>query len=230
MNRKLLTALSVASVAGTGGVAYATVVAPSAGPSAGPTSTSPTTPPSTTADVAGTAATTYQVGDAGSVTLALTDGSMSTRSIEPAAGWAVASMSNSATHAVVVFQNAERMVGLTADLVSGQVVVAVTNDRLPGVTGIEPTEPLVVTVVEGATSTNSATVPTASVIPATPPSGNADVPTPTSPATSHTTAPSGSDASHSDDDHHGDDHSDDHSGDHSDGDHSDGHHDGGDDD
>lgn len=228
MNRKLLTALTVASVAGTGGAAYATVAGPATSPTQGLTDASPISKPRTIAEVATAVATTYRVGDAGSVTMEVAAGAMSTRSVEPAAGWAVTSMSNSATHAVIVFQNAERVVGLTADLVGGQVVVSVTNDRLPGNTGEAPIDPLIVSVVDGANGTTAITPPvTPPVIPATPAAERVDTSTHT-PSASQTTAPSGSGTSA--DGNHSDDHADHESDDHGSGDHSDGHDDGGDDD
>ncbi|HQZ33533.1 MAG TPA: hypothetical protein PK020_03860 [Ilumatobacteraceae bacterium] len=237
MNRKLLTALTVATVAGTGGAAYATVTDTSPSPTEGLTNASPISTPSLT-DVATSVVTTYRVGDAGSVTLELAAGAMSTRNVEPSAGWAVTSMTNSATHAVIVFQNAERVVGLTADLVGTQAVVSVTNDRISGNTGEAPIDPLIVTVGDGANGIDS-TKTTPPVIPATPAAGRADT-SKQPPSASQTTAPSGSetngDSDHSDDhgDHESDDHeSDDHGSDghdHESDDHSDGHDDGGDDD
>ncbi len=189
MNRKLLTGLTLATVVGTGGAAYATV--------AGPADITP----------AATAATSgrtisYQVGDAGTVTVDVADSVLTSRGLLPAGGWTIGAMSNSDVHLDVQFANAERVVGFSADLVGTDVVVSVTNDRLPGAPG--PIDPLVVSVIGGSgappvpssttartTAPAPATAPSFdTVVPATPALAPVITPAPVAPRAASTSAPS----------------------------------------
>lgn len=230
MNRKLLTGLTLATVVGTGGAAYATVAGPadttpaaaSAGPlvTAGDTSTSAsaaTTSTSATAAVASTTAVTsgrtisYQVGDAGTVTVEVAESVLTSRGLVPAGGWTIGAMSNSGAHIDVQFANAELVVGFSADLVGTDVVVSVTNDRLPGALG--PIDPLVVSVIVGSgaptvpASTNAQTTAPApatapsfdTVVPATPAPAPVIAPTPVAPRAASTSAPSSAGTSGDDD-------------------------------
>lgn len=220
MNRKLLTGLTLATVVGTGGAAYATVAGPadtapaaaSAGPlvTAGETSApAATTSASATAMVASTTAATpgrtisYQVGDAGTVTVDVAESVLTSRGLVPAGGWTIGAMSNSGAHIDVQFANAERVVGFSADLVGTDVVVSVTNDRLPGASG--PIDPLVVSVIGGSgappvPASAPATAPSFdTVVPATPAPAPVITPTPVAPPAASTSAPSSAGTSGDDD-------------------------------
>lgn len=216
MNRKLLTGLTLASVAGTGGAAYASVAEPadttppaaSAGPlvSAAETSTTAAATSTTTAALGRTIS--YQVGDAGTVTVEVAGSVMTSRGLIPANGWKIGAMSNSATHVDVQFANTERIVGFSADLVGADVVVSVTNDRLPGAPG--PVDPLVVSVIDGSDAPSTvpapATAPTFdTVVPATPAPSPVTVPAPVAPPAASTSAPSSAGTSDDDGEYEGDD-------------------------
>ena len=173
MNRKLLIGVTLASVAGTGGAAYATVAGPAeyapASASAIPvvtsaeSSTSSVSATSTSIASSTSAASStvpapvgaaprtisYQVGDAGTVTIDVVDGAMASHELIPATSWSIMAMSNSGTHVAVQFTNSERVVGFAADLVGADVVVSVTNDRLPGAENLAAVDPLSVSVIAG---------------------------------------------------------------------------------
>jgi hypothetical protein len=246
MNRKLLIGVTLASVAGTGGAAYATVAGPAehapASTSAVPvvtsaesstssvnaTSTSIASSTSTSTSIASSTSAassavpapvgaaprtiSYQVGDAGTVTIDVADGAMASHELIPATSWSIMAMSNSGTHVAVQFTNSERVVGFAADLVGADVVVSVTNDRLPGAESPAVVDPLSVSVIAGSNdeaptmSTSPSPSPAAPhpsplVVPATPATSPPDVPstpapslitapTPIKPSAASTTAPS----------------------------------------
>jgi hypothetical protein len=148
---------------------------------------------------------TYQVGDAGSVEIDVVGTTMSAREVDPEDGWTVPATSDTGTHIDVQFTNGVRLVGFSADLVGGEVVVSVTNSLVPGAPGTVTTDPVPVSVVE-----DSSTLPPP-VTPATPGPDTTDVQNTgvpgTAPSSSATTAPSGGGGEHDDDD---DDHDDDH--------------------
>ena len=169
MKRTLLIGVTVAGVAGVYGAAFAASTAPLDG--AAPTTTGlPTetsTAGATTAPTSSTATTvpthasrtvTYQVGDAGTVTLKVDAGVLTTRQIQPAAGWTVASVSGSGAHTEVHFASSSRLVTFVADLVGDDVVVSVLNKLVPGSTGPAPA-PITVSIVPPATEPIAALQP-----------------------------------------------------------------------
>lgn len=145
MNRKWLTGLALASVAGTGGAAYVAVAAPSSGASAAaqapalvpltPTtgSTTGSTADGTTVAGASPARTfSYRIGDAGTVTVDVQGTALAGRRLDPAVGWSVLAMSSTGAHLDVQLTDSRRIVGFAADLVGPDVVVSVTNGEIAG--------------------------------------------------------------------------------------------------
>ena len=221
MNRKLLIGVTLASVAGTGGAAYATVASPTehapASASAIPVVTSAASSTSSTSTTSSTSSTSssidsstsaasstepapvraaprtvsYQVGDAGTVTIDVADGAMASHELIPAASWSIMAMSNTGTHVAVQFTNSERVVGFAADLVGADVVVSVTNDRLPGAAGPAPVDPLSVSVVAGSNDeTPTLSTEPASTTPRPAPRVEPETPTSSPPVVPATLAPS----------------------------------------
>jgi hypothetical protein len=142
MNRKWLTGLALASVAGTGGVAYVALGAPEGGaaaaqaPAVSPDTTtgepSPSSAVMTTAAVAPARTLVYQVGDAGTVTVDVASATLTGRHLAPAPGWSVLEMSANGAHLELRLTDSHRIVGFVADLVGPEVVVSVTNSVAPG--------------------------------------------------------------------------------------------------
>jgi hypothetical protein len=200
MNRKLLTGLTLASVASTGGVAFAALAEPVGTTPSAPLSAAMTSALATSTTNAAGRTISYQVGDAGMVTVDIAGTVLTSRGLVPAAGWNIAALSNSGTHIDVQFANAERIVAFHADLVGADVVVSVTNDRVPGVSG--PLDSLVVSTIGGSATptTAPATPPTFdTVVPATPASVPVTTPTTVAPPVTSTTAPSSAETYDDDD-------------------------------
>ena len=195
MRRRLLTGLSLASVAGTGGIAFASMLRPPDVAQSAPLEQ--VTAPDAVATTAGSAdpstspavrSVTYQVGDAGWVTVDATTTTIAVRSSTPQADWRVAASSASAGHISVQFTDGRRIVGVDVGLVGSDLIVSATNELAPGsLTSAAASGAL--TSGEVASTAPAAPVPVAS--PAPVPSG---VPTvtaaPKAPARSATTATS----------------------------------------
>lgn len=134
MNRSWITALTLASVVGTGGVFAGVVVASRDTPVAAlpPSATQvatlvePTTP-----TLAATGTIAYRVGDVGTVTLAVADSSLSLTGAVANAGWTTAGTGGSAAHVEAQFTDDIQLVTFSADLVGTSVVVSVTNVAVP---------------------------------------------------------------------------------------------------
>jgi hypothetical protein len=189
MNRSLITGLTLASVAGSGG-AFAAVAAsqgasPAAAQSQAPFVESalvqqpvPTTVPSATFS--------YEVGTAGTVTLTATNGSLTINDTAVGAGWTLANATAPGTHIEVQYTDSMQLVTFGADLVGSNVVVSVTNVAAPGSVTTAAPEPI--TVVQKTTPVHNSTVQPQPATPqATAPPAEAQPPT-----RAATTAPSGS--------------------------------------
>ena len=185
MNRAWITGLTVASVAGTGGVAFATMTASTHPASAAPSPVAALS--ETTASVA-PRAYSFQAGAAGQVNLTAADGVLTVDSTVPSTGWLVLSYTGPGTHVEVQLGDGMQIVTFAADLVNGEVEAGITATPAPTLPTVPATDP----------ATTPAPAPAVPVV--------VLQPTSQPPATSHTSSPS----SGGDDDHESDDHDDDH--------------------
>jgi hypothetical protein len=164
MNRKWLTGLTLAGVAGSGGAAFAAVGETATKPAPAPASVAqavaqlPVVTEASTATTAsgGTAAettdaplpsirtVTYQIGNAASLTIEIDGTQLTVREIDPSDGWSVAAISNSGVHVDVQFTDGTQIVGFVIDLVGSDPVVSVTNTLAPGASGPLSTDPVTV--------------------------------------------------------------------------------------
>ena len=152
MKRSWITGLTLASVAGTGGAAFArmsvvnhdgsAVEAQAAALKAG------TVAPAS-------ATTTYRLGTAGTVTITTAGGGISVDAATPATGWLLLNTGAPGTHVEVSFTDLTQTVTFVADVVDGRAVVSLSNI----VAGVAST----ITPELGVTNPNSSTV-----LPATP--------------------------------------------------------------
>lgn len=180
MGRAWLTGVTIAGIVGSGGAAVAGVVVieDSVAP---PTSASaiesaeavlPTLPPAApqTSVLPGSPLlTTYDVGGAGSVTIAARPDSMAAGQVVPGVGWTLLGTAGSEQHLEVQFADASIVVTFVADLVDGQVVVATT--ATPVVPAAEPVAaPAATPRPQGASSAPATSRPagTSASAPATP--------------------------------------------------------------
>ena len=195
MKRSWITALTLATVAGSGG-AFAGVVA---GSGDAPANAEPTAVANQAAFVVAGPPTTpartisYQVGAAGTATLTAANGSLTIDSAMASAGWVVTTASGAGAHVDAQFTDGTELVSFGADLVGDAIVVSLTN--VPAVAPVaEAAQPAVAQAPAQAytTSQPQPAMPASTVAPA------AVQP----PTTSATTAPSGS----GDDEHESDDH------------------------
>jgi hypothetical protein len=127
MNRAWITGLTVASVAGTGGVAFATMTANTNPASAANT---PLAAAETTATVAARAYS-FQAGTAGQVNLTADEGALKVDSTVPAAGWLVISYTGPGTHVEVQLGDGLQIVTFAADLVNGEVLAGISSTPAP---------------------------------------------------------------------------------------------------
>lgn len=171
MNRKLITGLTVASVAGTGGVAFATMTASTQPASAAPT---PLAIAAETTVAAAPRAYSFQAGAAGQVNLTAADGTLTVDSTVPSAGWLVLSYTGPGTHVEVQLGDGTQIVTFAADLVNGEVEAGITSTPAPTVPTVPATDP--------ATTPAPAPAPAVPVV--------VLQPTAQSPANSHTSSPS----------------------------------------
>ena len=192
MKRSWITALTLATVAGSGG-AFAAVVAGNADT---PAAAQPPTPASQGAFVrvetpaAPTRTISYQVGAAGTATLTIANGSLIVDNAVADTGWTVANASGAGTHVDAQFTDGTQLVTFAADLAGSDVVVV----SLTNVPAVAPVTAVPAQAVSVAVATNTAlahTTTTSQPQPATPPSTAAPAVV-QPPTTSATTAPSGS--------------------------------------
>lgn len=178
MNRAWITGLTVASVAGTGGVAVATMTASTNPAAAAPTPLAAAE--ATTATVA-SRGYSFQAGSAGQVNLTADDGALTVDSTAPSAGWLVVSYTGPGTHVEVQLGDGAQIVTFAADLVSGEVLAGISSTPVPTL----PTAP-------AATPAPAPAVPVVWLQPSAQP-----------PANSHTSSPSsgGEDDEHESEDH-----------------------------
>lgn len=183
MNRSWITALTLATVVGTGGAFVGVITASNEQPvAAAPEPTLPalaglvdvTTPH---LDPSGTVA--YRLDSVGIVTVQVANGGLTVVSSVADPGWTAASVTGSGTHAEAAFTDGEQLVTFTADLSGSNVLVSVSS-----VTATR--EP------QSATEPPAAAPASTSVIEPTPPTQ----PHQTVPTTQPTTPPT---ASHQDD-------------------------------
>ena len=120
MQRAWITGLTLAGVLGTGGAAFAGMsITHTDGNSVeaqAPALASDTT--------LGTSATTYRLGNAGTVTISVTGGAITIVSAEPAAGWTLVGSSVPGTHVEVQLSDGTQVLTFSADLVDGAAVAA----------------------------------------------------------------------------------------------------------
>jgi hypothetical protein len=135
-NRRWITGLTVASVAGTGGVAFATMNASTHG------SAAKITPQA--ADTTVTVAPqqySFQAGAAGQVNLTAAEGELRVDSVLPSAGWSVLSTSGTGTHVELRLGDDTQIITFTADLVDGQVQAGISAAPVPTLPTTPATEP-----------------------------------------------------------------------------------------
>jgi hypothetical protein len=123
MQRAWITGLTLAGVLGTGGAAFAGMSFSHTDGSAAEAQANV----ATTGAVAAATATTYRLGDAGVVTLDTAGGTITIVSIQPATGWTVLSRSNPGLHVEVSLTDTVQVFQMTADLVNGHIVAALTS-------------------------------------------------------------------------------------------------------
>lgn len=196
MQRSWIIGLTVAGVAGTGTASYAAM------------GTASTDTPTTVADVsldttpvlAGDSirTITYQVGPAGTATLATDGTTIVVAAVTAGTGWTVVSASAPAAHVEVQYTDGTQLVTFIADLVNGDMAISITN------TGVDA---IVVTPI---TTDVTDTTDPSDTLPATPPT--VLDPVTSTPPPPVTTAPSGGHDDDDDDevDDHGDDHEEEH--------------------
>ena len=178
MNKNWITGLTLASVVGTGGAAFAGMHATThdAVQAQGET---PTSAVASTTAAAGASAS-YAAAEAGTVNVTLLDGVITVDSTVPNAPWTVASFTVPGTHVEVVFTDGTRSITFFADVVNGEIEAGVADT----------------------TPTTSTVAPVTSATPA--PQPTVLVPSTQPPSSSHTTAASKGDDD--DDEHESEDH------------------------
>jgi hypothetical protein len=168
MNKAWITGITVASVAGTGGAAYATMQANTQHNSAAaeaPQSTELTT------TTVGAQAYEFQAGPAGVVHLTANDGVLSVDSALPSVGWTLLDYTSPAAHVQVRLTDGMQIITFSGDIVNGKVTGSI--DATPA--------PTVPTTAAPTTAAPQPAVPPQQVAPAAQP-----------PTSAHTSAPSGS--------------------------------------
>ncbi len=128
MNRAWITGLTVASVAGTGGVAFATMTASTNPASAAPT---PLAAAEITTATVASRGYSFQAGSAGQVNLTADDGALTVDSTAPSAGWLVLSYTGPGTHVEVQLGDGVQIVTFAADLVNGEVLAGISSTPVP---------------------------------------------------------------------------------------------------
>jgi hypothetical protein len=200
MNRSWVTAVTLATVAGSG-AAFTGVIANSHDAPIKAEALTPVIPQALVrTDVATTAPThtlNYQVGAAGVTNLTIAGGSLTVNSATASAGWTLVSTSGPGTHVDVQFSDGAQLVTFGADLVGTDVVVvSLTNAAHPAAVVLAPEPAPTTAVTEPAAPTLGQT--TAQPQAAMPPTTAAPAKAP-APVKAATTAPSGSGDDGSDD-------------------------------
>lgn len=180
MNKNWITGLTLASVVGTGGAAFAGMRA-TTHDSVQAQGETPTSAVATT--VAGVSAS-YAAAEAGTVNVTLLDGVITVDSTVPNSGWSVVSFTVPGSHVEVVFTDGTRSITFYADVVNGEIEAGVADT----------------------TPTTSTVAPVTSATPA--PQPTVLVPSTQPPSSSHTTAASKGDDD--DDGHESEDHEEEH--------------------
>lgn len=196
MNKAWITALSIAGIAGSAGAAYAGLSVNGNEGAPAEAQGLPATMPATTltpvpTEASTPATATYQVGDAGTVTVTNVDGVVSVQSAMPSAGWTVQGYTSPAGHVEVRFANALQVLTFNADVVDGTMVASLAE---------APNMPTIDTTVTEAPTTAPTPDPVPVPMPATPaapiaapvaaPTPTTHNTTPQAPSHAATTAPS----------------------------------------
>ena len=187
MNKAWITALSIAGIAGSASAAYAGLSVNGNEGAPAEAQGLPAAPATTLAPIAAPASSpataTYQVGDAGTVTVTNVSGVVSVQSAMPSPGWTVQGYTSPAGHVEVQFVNALQAVTFHADVVNGEMVASLAEAPTVPSTDVTTTE---VPATEAPT-----TVPTPTPLPAVPAAPAVTAPeTPKAPSHAATTAPS----------------------------------------
>jgi hypothetical protein len=201
MNRSWITAVTLATVAGSG-AAFTGVVANSHDAPAKAEALTPVAPQALvrTDPTTSTPARSlnYQVGAAGIANLSIANGALTVNSATASAGWTLVSLSGPGTHVDVQFSDGTQLVTFAADLAgSDVVVVSLTNTADPSAVVLAPEPaPMTVAVAQPAPTLGQTTAQPQAAKPAT------TVAPTQAPAVvrAATTAPSGSGANQGSDD------------------------------
>jgi hypothetical protein len=149
MNRKWITGLTLATVAGSGGAFAGLVVGNHDAPVAAQPQSLVTGAAllriEQPAQAAQSRTISYQVGAAGTVTLTLANGSLTVNQTAVGAGWAVARSTALGTHVEVQYTDTLQLVTFGADLVNNDVVVSLTNVAAQGAVAAAPVDVSVIT-------------------------------------------------------------------------------------
>jgi hypothetical protein len=129
MNRSWITALSLATVAGSGGAFVGVIANTNDTPAAAQSPVSFREVAFVQAESPAPAArtVTYQVGGAGTATLAITSGVLTIDNAQPGKGWGITQTSVPGSHVELQFSDGSQLVTFGADLIGTEVAVAVTN-------------------------------------------------------------------------------------------------------
>jgi len=181
MNKAWITGITVASVAGTGGAAFATMQANTHQDSASAAAPQITAAATSTTD--GTQTYEFQAGPAGIVHLSATNNVLTVVSALPSAGWTLLDYTSPAGHVEARLTDGQQIVTFSADIVNRQVTAGIESAPTP--TTAAP--------VTTAAPTTAAPVTTPAPQPAVPP----EVLTPITqaPTPGYTSAPSSANAS-----------------------------------
>ena len=197
MNRSWVTAVTLATVAGSG-AAFTGVIANSHDAPAKAEAMTPVVPQALVRTAATTTAPAhtlnYQVGAAGVANLTIADGSLTINSATASAGWTLVSSSAPGAHVDVQFSDGVQLVTFGADLVGTDVVVvSLTNAADPAAVVLAPEPAPTTAVTAQAAPTLGQTTAQTKVQPrsALPPTTAAPAQAP-APVKAATTAPSGS--------------------------------------
>jgi hypothetical protein len=174
MNKAWITGITVASVAGTGGAAYATMQANTQHNSAA--AEAPQSTAEITTTTAGAQAYEFQAGPAGVVHLTADNGVLRVDSALPSVGWTLLDYTSPAAHVEVRLTDGTQIVTFSGDIVNGKVTGSLASSPAPTVPTTEPA--------------TTAPVATPAPQPAVPPQQLA--PAGQTPGATHTSAPSGS--------------------------------------
>ena len=130
MQRSWILGLTVAGVAGTGTASYAAMGSTPDAASTPVTDQSATTGPVLAGDSIDTI--TYQIGPAGTATLATDGTTIVVAAVSAGDGWSVVSATDPGAHVEVQYTDGNQLVTFMADLVNGDMAVSITN------TGVDP--------------------------------------------------------------------------------------------